>query len=520
MLLKTIRLWRNFAGTSKHWGILFFTAVLANIISLLEPIAIAKVIDSMYMLDTDLASLWLIIALFLYVARNFVLSINYKFYPKVVGKYFLNIQTKIFDKLGSLKLIDRHKKEYFISIVDSDIFDVSNFADTLSNRFADLVKIVAIIVYVAIYSWFTAILIVVVSFANALVIGMTDRRIVKSHKLLTTANDKIVEKLSDTIDGRQVIEDFNLHDKFRREYEYRNLDFYYYLKKNTRSLSAKDNYIGILWGIFQAAIIYFLIVSVGSSAFSLTIFLVIVPYISSVITKMRDFMDLYNDSRKCFLLLLRIQTIFEAEGENIASLGNLKPKNRKTKLAVINLCLEGKPINFHLKEKQYKTINSFTSGQIDGLLSSLELSSPVPNGRIYITSIDINKLDQRAYNNLISVVRIKPYFFNDSVIKNLQLVEVNKRIIFSACKAFGISEMISKLEKGYTTNMHENKISPFLLYMLGLVRSYLSNSEVIIAENFMTETSFERQLARRAYKIIADERALALFEPKSANKKI
>lgn len=520
MLFKTIQLWKNIAGKSKHWWILFFTAVLANIISLLEPIAIAKVIDSMYLLDKNLASLWLLIALLLYVSRNLVLSINYKFYPKVVGRYFLNIQTKIFDKLGSLKLIEKHKKEYFISIVDSDILDVSSFADTLSNRFADLFKIFVIIVYVATYSWVTALFIIAVSFVNLLVIGITNRQIVNSHKLLTTANDRIVEKLSDSIDGRQVIDDFNLHEKFRREYEYRNLDFYYYLKKNTRSLSAKDNYIGILWGIFQASIIYFLIISVGNVDFSLTIFLVIVPYISSVITKMKDFMDLYNDSRKCFLMLLRIQTIFESESENIASLGRLKPKNRKTKLAVINLCIDSNYINLHLKENQYKVIKTLTNSQIHRLFSMLELNIPVPNGKIYITSIDINKLDQREYNNLISIVRSQPYFFNDSIIKNLQLVETKKRTIYTICKTFGISEMISKLDLGYSSNMQSGKISSFLMFMLGLVRSFLSNSEVIIIEKFKAENSHENMLLKRAYRIIARERTLSLFEPKLMNKNI
>ena len=82
----------------------------------------------------------------------------------------------------------------------------------------------------------------------------------------------------------------------------------------------------------------------------------------------------------------------------------------------------------------------------------------------------------------MSYVTRHPYFFNDSILNNLRYITKNNKHIKQVIKFLNIEEDINSLPLKIETNLYKNKdvISEYLLFMIGLARCILTNSEIIV----------------------------------------
>ena len=109
-------------------------------------------------------------------------------------------------------------------------------------------------------------------------------------------------------------------------------------------------------------------------------------------------------------------------------------------------------------------------------------------GTITFDTINIYDFDQDTYKHNISYVTSKPYFFNDSILENLKVVESNKKKIFEACKTLGIHDTIMALPDGYNNNIIKNPtaLSAQTKFLLGMARALLTKSEIFMMYEFPT----------------------------------
>ena len=107
-------------------------------------------------------------------------------------------------------------------------------------------------------------------------------------------------------------------------------------------------------------------------------------------------------------------------------------------------------------------------------------------GTITFDTINIYDFEKDVYSTNLSYVTRKPYFFNDSILSNLKYIEKNHKKIRNLLKYLKIYDDILNLPNGIETNITQSpeSLNNYLLFMIGLARSLLTNSEIILIYEF------------------------------------
>ena len=101
------------------------------------------------------------------------------------------------------------------------------------------------------------------------------------------------------------------------------------------------------------------------------------------------------------------------------------------------------------------------------------------SGSIFIDNKNIAEIDKENYKKLVTSTTKEPYFYNMSVFENLALVCESRNKILAAIKNFGLKDTIENLPQKLNTKINE-KFNKKILFFLGLVRAYLSESKILL----------------------------------------
>jgi len=223
----------------------------------------------------------------------------------------------------------------------------------------------------------------------------------------------------------------------------------------------------------------------------------ITPYLTSAITRMKDFFAIFNDLQNANISALRVKTLLDMSEKDIVEYG----KNSTDK---IDGSITFTNISYTSENKLDKTLNSIKllnthiskhdivlfQGKKDcgkrALFYMLRRAIRPDSGTITFDAINIYDFDVETYKHNISYVTNKPYFFNDSIIQNLKYIEPNKNKIFKTCKELGIHETILSLPDKYETNLTKNPkaLNDKDKFLLGLARALLTESEIFMIYEF------------------------------------
>lgn len=104
------------------------------------------------------------------------------------------------------------------------------------------------------------------------------------------------------------------------------------------------------------------------------------------------------------------------------------------------------------------------------------------SGSVYIDGINLWDYTKKIHSSNLNYVTTKPYFFNGSIIRNLHMVESDNQKIYNMCKKIGIYDYINSLPHKFNTDI--NSLPQAKKYIIGLVRTLLTKSEIIVLYEF------------------------------------
>ena len=108
------------------------------------------------------------------------------------------------------------------------------------------------------------------------------------------------------------------------------------------------------------------------------------------------------------------------------------------------------------------------------------------DGEIKLDGKNIKKIKTSAIRNTQTLVSQETYLFNESIIDNIKVGNLNatKEEVIEAAKKASIDKFIKTLPKGYETKVGElgGNISSGEKQRIGLARAFLSNKEVLILD--------------------------------------
>lgn len=487
--------WYKLAKPSKGiWIFQFVTVAIPSICSLSEAMYAARVTTSLADKDYRMAIICLSLVLFFVFLRAFSMDLNYRNTLNLVGHTYKNIQSKIFDKVvsGKEKNFIHNSKEKLINIFHSDVYDVSKFADTICSKFRYLFLVILTVGYVFSVNWIIGFVVIGVIILNYFIINKINSSISKANKKVKESIDNEFVAFSEVIDSKNMVDDLNITGKVKENYMRSNALFLEEKHNCTVKSSFLDNY----FFMFYKAIIFvgtlIMIFMLQHDLVTLTVYLVIVSYLTDSITNSKDFLNILTDLKNTYVATNRVNIILDFDEKEKLDFGSLEKDDILGEIDFVKVSYQAKAddigltditnVSFNIPSKQIVLFHGTRSSGKRTIFYLLRRAIVPNSGTVYIDKINANDFNKKVYKTNVNYLTTKPYFYGGTILDNLKLVESKRSKIVEACKEAGIYDTIMEQKHGFKTNVKE--LTQKEQYLLSFARLLLMESEILIIYEF------------------------------------
>ncbi len=518
--LKIVRKYYNLARVRPIFIVLeFLTLLIPAIISIYSAVLLANVISALTVYDFSGAIKQLSINFSLIV----VSAISYFCYHLLSKKVNHTIAVNLNEFVYSNVRLNKNINKISLSTV-SNITTCVDFNKEFLYKLCFFIKSIIIIVIVMYYSLLLGFGLIAVSLIMGLLLSFTDKKIQVSEKEYSNYQANSLVLFNSILKGSKLEENQNLENRLK--------DKYFALVANGAKIKNKtalfynlnNNFVSLILKSAVFGFTIYLITLVKSTTLTLSLYLILTPYLTNSAQNLIEFFDMFSKVGKVDTILqefdaLKFQstlpdkdqekeldidtfnlyfyhTTLETEDKKINenkneinSIKNLKKYNNKSNK---NLITSPEPQIFDMNIKiEYGTFVNFVGELGSGKSAIFKLLSrekACTSGSIFLDYKNIAEIKPEIYKSIVAVTNNNPYFYNISVIENLTLVCENRSKINSAIRAFSLGADIEHLKDKINTVIDE-KFNSKLLYFLGILRAYISGAKIIciyeIPENFL-----------------------------------
>ena len=418
---------------------------------------------------------------------------------------------KVLNKLIS---VDNNFTRYFskgriINSINSDIVNIGDMNDEISELLTGIVQVIAVLIIVAFYNIYLSLILVLFSATYIIIRNKIDRKINYYHNKVQIEDDKYSGLLAQIMSGLQEIKTFNMLPKLLSKLNVIQNRFTKYYATKRDYITARDNDVKVITYLFRYLLYILLIYLMMNKKADVSILVLMVSYHEYLITYINDFIDSTSTIREVNTAVNRVNDILNYNSCDV-KIGNLDTNDIYGMIEFKNVSLKIKNkeilhnINLKIDHNEILAIvGEAGSGKTMILNLLLRLFEPT-NGKILLDNTNILEFSNDAYQNIVSIVNQKPFIFNMSIRRNLDFVDKNIKNQIEACKKAGIHYFIETLPDGYNTILRENgsNISGGQKQMISIARTILSKSEVILLDDITT--SLDPDTAKLAPRLIKE----------------
>ena len=522
--IKTIKDWWKLAKPSKkYYFLVFFLVVLTQITLLIVgPIFAAKVTVSITAHKYTRAIIYLCVGFSILLARKTFWHFEYMCYSPLVKSTYNRLNNEFVDKVLRARSANfkTTSKEHILNILHTDNFTVAEFGEKTSIALARLLIVfVNIIVIFTINVW-AGIIVAVADVLDFLMLAWASNRRQKWHKLTRKSHDAQYEKFSEIFDAREAISDLGVEKRVKQEYN--DILDTYIKRLHKRSFwdSIYENYYGAFYEflILVATIICVILVTHG---LTLETYFIIVSYISNGISNTKDLFAVIKEFDNVNTAASRVKTVLDFTERQEVGVGRNSLTDVIGNLCFTDVCYkkdeEGNPSlkNFDIMFNENQTcliLGSRNCGKRT-LFSMLRRAIEPESGQITFSGVNLYAFSRKSYLENFSYVTTHPTFFKGSIMKNLQLKEKNKKVIYQICKELGIYNFIMGLDKKFNTDI--STLPYDKLYLIGLARAILTGSQILAVYEFPDAlTEKEKKTVKQILHAMHGTRTILIFSAK------
>ncbi len=477
--------------------------------SILLPLVASLIIKYLTLNDAIMTYNCLGIFLIIYILYIIALYINYRIYGFNVNFVYDKLTTKILNKLISVdnnftRIISKGR---LMNSINSDIIDIGDMNDRISELLTGLVQIIAVLVIVSTYNIYLCLILIVFAFLYIIVRNNSDRKINFYHNKVVVQDDKYSTLLTQIVSGLQEIKTFNMLPKLTNKLNFIQSRFTKCYKIKRHYYTIRDNDVKFITYIFRFLLYTLLILLMAKGKIEVSILVLIVSYHEYLVTYINDFIDSSSTIREVNTAVNRVNDILSYNSQSI-NFGNINTNDIYGIIEFKNVTLNIKNniilnnINLKIDHNEVVAIvGEAGSGKTMMFNLLLRLFEPT-KGKITLDNINIFDFSKEIYSSNVSIVNQKPFIFNMSIRKNLDFVDDNIEHQIEACKKAGIHNFIETLPNGYNTILRENgsNISGGQKQMISIARTILSDAEVILLDDITT--SLDPDTAKLVPKLI------------------
>lgn len=476
-MFKNFKTIRSFYRLSKVKPILIFlmflTLIIPALLSVWTPILVSNTITAITVYNFNKAVNQVILEFLVII----ISTISYFCYHKICEKtnkiIITNFQNYIYHNVKNNKNV----KDINITIL-KDISKCAEFNKNLIYKFCFFIKSVIILGIITYYSYILTLAIVSVSIISYYLLKLTDKKIqIKTQKL--SKDENLSLGLFNSICGGDSAEkNYNLEYALKDKY-------FQYVEENIKTSNSismlyniNNNFISLILKATVFASTIFLIKEVKSTALTLSVYLVLTPYLTSSAENLISFFDIFPEIALMDNILNHFSSlkIIETKQEekpleiesfnlyfyNVSTASNLKLKDVQLKIPFKSLiCFVG--------DEDYKISEVF----------NLTSRTSLPDGGcIFLGDKNVSNIEKQNINKIISSVTPDEQFFNISIFENLFLVCPSRTKIFKATKLLNLTNFINSFDEKFNSIISNNLTSK-QRFFLGILRAFLSGAKII-----------------------------------------
>lgn len=472
--LKTIRTFYRLSKVKPFLiFLLFLTLLVPAVLSVWTPVLVSRTITAITVYDFNQAIHQTVLGFGIVIVSAVSYFLYHLVSKKVNKEIILNYQTYVYYNVKNNKQI---KKINLTTI--KDISSCVDFNKNLIYKFCFFIKSIIILSIILYYSYVLALSIVAVSLISFALLKLTDKKIQYKTMELSKYELASLDLFNSICSGENAEHNYNLECTLKDKY-------FEYVGENIKTTdsisflySINNNFISLILklAVFFATI--FLIGRVRSTELTLSVYLILTPYLTSSAENLISFFDIFTD------LSLMENTLKQFESlKYIGSPPSDKPIEISSyNLYFYNVSIYGKnkleDINIKIGYKDMVCFVGDEDYKIDEIFSILSKKSMVSSGCVFLDGKNISDFDNLSYNKFVAFVTENEQFFNISIYENLYLVCPSRTKIFQAIKTLKLTEFINSFDNKINTIVDSN-ISQKQRFFLGLVRAYLSDAKII-----------------------------------------
>lgn len=478
-----------------YWFFQFATVIVISICLVCESMYVAKVTTSLAEGNIRMAIFCLTLGLLFVLLRQFSWILNYKNMYHLIGDIYKRLEMKIFHKIihGKEKNFEAISKEKLINIFHSDAYETAKFSDHICSRFRYLLSTLLTLGYVCTVSLPIAFVILLIIMVNYKILNWINGRISLATKETKEAVDAEFETFSEIILSKNMIDSYDLTKKMEREFRKKNDNFMVLQQKKNMATSMLENnffgyYKSVIYGI-TLLLIYLL----SSGNLSLTVYLIVVSYLTDSITNSKDFMGILTELKNAYVTCNRVNIILNFDEKEEFSFGNIKVNDILGEIDFMNVSVDAseifdfevndlKNVSFHVSSNQTVLFHGARSSGKRTIFYLLRRVIMPMEGEIYVDKYKIQDYQEKVYRRNVNYLTTKPFFYHGSILSNLKLVQSNNEKIIDSLKEVELYDYIMGLPMGLKSEA--NALPPREQYLLGLARLLLMNSEILVLYEF------------------------------------
>lgn len=517
-----LKRWYRLAEPNKRiWFWQIFYYVVYSLFLTVFTIFAAKTINCMYAKDWKGSFLFLFLELATIVIRNFSLHLQYKYYAKHYGWVREKVTGKVYDKIMSCESssIKKMSKEKIINIALNNLSYIGEFPDTVASFIAFSFQVVITLATVFVANWLAGVIVLALGVVNFFAYYYFNKKLGKYMMLRYEKKDDLFKSYNKVIDGKLLIKEFGGEEKYSDVVHQDIKNYAKAFDQYYTTYSKKANLWYALWNVVVYAVAALMMYYVSKGTMEMTVYLIIVPYLSTCTDKLNTLFDKTSALENMRVDVDRIETILSMSDSQLAKYGELNTATNGYNLGLIDVSCEEKTsenisldhidISFKMED-----INIIRGGRGSGkrlVFNLLRRNIKPKSGKVLLDNLNLYDYNDKTFKNHINYCSSHPPFISGTIKENLSLADKRFENVRKMCDKVGILNAIERLPDGFNCQVIDVTSSE-ILFFLGMARSLLSNPSILMIYELPQDASPDFIYHfRKVIKKLAKEKTIIFF---------
>lgn len=411
---------------------------------------------------------------------------------KIVQQTMVELKTSLLAKLSKIdykKFIEKPISEYYTILTNDAEVVASSVQIYLQYIFKMLLTLIMIVIAIIYINIIFIIIPIIMIFGIFIVLKFTKSISFRAFQRKQNAYSKYNEIISDTLNGKNEIEVFDLKKKFTNRFLNIESEFCEADKESEFYTKVATPLLNIITYSLVGIELSMGGVLVVENQISIGILETLYRYTLQLSSPMTGILNMAGSFQNTIVSFNRIYEFMQINEKEIASRCPMKKVDNL--IEIINLRYSYKQtevlhnINLQITEGSKLVIVGKTGSGKTTFVKILYKLLGGYSGDIFYKGINYRDITDEDISNIISVVPQKNWLFRGTILENIcySNPQVNFEEVIVKSKELGIHKYIMNLPNGYQTVIDDSsEISDSIKQMIALLRASVKNYDILILD--------------------------------------